>query len=76
MQFLFAAAILASLLSACAGAGRGAQPLQPGAITSDQAPPGQPFYADYEDDVMGGVPTVDSIVSTWAGQRQDIQAIN
>ena len=69
MQALLAAAVLASLLPACAGAGRGATPLQPGAITSEPAPPGEPFAADYEDEIMGGAPTVDSVVKTWAGQQ-------
>ena len=69
MQSLLAAALLASLMSVCAAAGRGAQLLQPENVTSEAAPPGQPFYADYEDLAMGGVPTVDSIVRSWAGQQ-------
>ena len=63
-----AAAALATLVSACAAAGRGAQLLQPGAVTGEPAPAGQPFFDDYEDNVMGGAPTVDSIVSVWAGK--------
>ena len=67
MQSLVAALVLASHLPVFAGAGRGATPLRSGAITSEPAPPGEPFAADYEDDVMGGAPVVDSIVKTWAG---------
>ncbi len=69
MQSLLAAAFLTSLLPACVGAGRGAQLLQRGAITSELAPPGESFAADYEDDVMGGAPTVDSIIRLWAGDE-------
>ena len=75
MQSLLAAAVLASLLPACASAGRVATPLLPGAITSEPTPPGEPFAADYEDDVMGGAPTVDSVVRTWAGLQHKCSLI-
>jgi hypothetical protein len=68
LQSIHAAAALVTLVSACAAAGRGAQQLQPGAVISEPAPPGQPFFDDYEDDVMGGAPVVDSIVRAWAGE--------
>lgn len=76
MLALLAAAFFASLLPACAGAGRGAHLLQPGAITSEPAPPGEPFAADYEDDIMGGAPTVDSVLRTWAGDKWSMRPLH